>query len=97
MSASDADIRTAIARQVKTAIGALRQRGLLADRVQEIADDSSAASSAKQVFKGVQPKSLQIFSRQFATMIEAGMNVVTSLLILEQQTAYPVRAPFAAP
>jgi type II secretory pathway component PulF len=28
----------------------------------------------------------QIFSRQFATMIEAGLNVVSSLVILEEQT-----------
>ena len=32
------------------------------------------------------PKSLQVFSRQFATMIEAGLSVVTALVILEQQT-----------
>ena len=36
--------------------------------------------------KGVKPKSLQIFSRQFATMIEAGMNVVAALAVLEPQT-----------
>ena len=36
--------------------------------------------------KKVKPKSLQIFSRQFATMIEAGLNVVTALVILEEQT-----------
>ena len=36
--------------------------------------------------KKVKPKSLQIFSRQFATMIEAGLSVVTALVILEQQT-----------
>ena len=34
----------------------------------------------------VKAKSLQIFSRQFATMIEAGLSVVTALVILEQQT-----------
>jgi type IV pilus assembly protein PilC len=38
------------------------------------------------VFKKIKPKSLQIFSRQFATMIEAGLNVVASLVILEEQT-----------
>src|SRR5207244_2663299 len=47
-------------------------------------------------FKGVKPKSLQIFSRQFATMIEAGMNVVTSLVILEQQTTDSVLADVIA-
>ena len=31
-------------------------------------------------------KSLQVFSRQFATMIEAGISVVQALVILEQQT-----------
>src|SRR5204862_311444 len=34
----------------------------------------------------IKPKTLQIFSRQFATMIEAGLNVVSSLVILEEQT-----------
>jgi type IV pilus assembly protein PilC len=34
----------------------------------------------------VKAKSLQIFSRQFATMIEAGLNVVGALVILEEQT-----------
>ena len=34
----------------------------------------------------MKPKSLQVFSRQFATMIEAGLSVVTALVILEQQT-----------
>ena len=38
------------------------------------------------VFKKIKPKSLQIFSRQFATMIEAGLNVVSALVILEEQT-----------
>jgi type IV pilus assembly protein PilC len=36
--------------------------------------------------KAVKTKSLQIFSRQFATMIEAGLSVVTALVILEEQT-----------
>jgi type IV pilus assembly protein PilC len=38
------------------------------------------------VMKAIKPKSLQIFSRQFATMIEAGLNVVSALVILEEQT-----------
>ena len=36
--------------------------------------------------KSVKPRSLQVFSRQFATMINAGLNVVTALRILEEQT-----------
>ena len=62
---------------------ALRQRGLVALKLEE-----QAASSQNLVMavKKVKPKSLQVFSRQFATMIEAGLNVVTALVILEEQT-----------
>ena len=47
-----------------------------------------AAASARPSIGGkkVKAKSLQIFSRQFATMIEAGLNVVGALVILEEQT-----------
>ena len=48
--------------------------------------DASGEASARTAFKKVKPKSLQIFSRQFATMIEAGLNVVGALVILEEQT-----------
>jgi type IV pilus assembly protein PilC len=62
----------------------LRIRGLLASRLDEM--PSAGDTSARNVFKKVKPKTLQIFSRQFATMIEAGLNVVQALLILEEQT-----------
>ena len=62
----------------------LRVRGLLATRLQEL--PSAGEESARTVFKKIKPKSLQIFSRQFATMIEAGLNVVSALVILEEQT-----------
>jgi type IV pilus assembly protein PilC len=62
----------------------LRQKGLLAQQLEET---SSASGEAKAYFKKVKPKSLQIFSRQFATMIEAGLNVVTALVVLEEQTS----------
>ena len=48
----------------------LRVRGLLATRLHEL--PSAGEESARTVFKKIKPKSLQIFSRQFATMIEAG-------------------------
>ena len=41
---------------------------------------------ARTVFKKIKPKSLQIFSRQFATMIDAGLTVVSALVVLEEQT-----------
>jgi type IV pilus assembly protein PilC len=62
----------------------LRIRGLLAEKLDEL--PASGEQSARTAFKKIKPKSLQVFSRQFATMIEAGLNVVGSLVILEQQT-----------
>jgi type IV pilus assembly protein PilC len=66
---------------------ALRGNGLLAQWVKELTGPSQAEATG--LFgrpKKVKAKSLQIFSRQFATMIEAGLSVVQSLVILEQQT-----------
>ena len=62
----------------------LRTRGLLALHLDELS--ASGEQTTRTVFKKIRPKSLQIFSRQFATMIEAGLNVVGALVILEQQT-----------
>ena len=61
-----------------------RVRGLLANQLAE--RPASGEDSVRTVFKKIKPKSLQIFSRQFATMIEAGLNVVSALVILEEQT-----------
>src|SRR5919201_556142 len=65
----------------------LRVRGLLAERLEEL--PASGEEGVRTVFKKVKPKTLQVFSRQFATMVEAGLNVVGSLVILEQQTEDP--------
>ena len=62
----------------------LRLRGLLAQTLAEL--PATGEESVRTVFKKIKPKSLQIFSRQFATMIEAGLNVVSALVILEEQT-----------
>jgi type IV pilus assembly protein PilC len=62
----------------------LRVRGLLANNLKEL--PASGEETARTVFKKIKPKTLQIFSRQFATMIEAGLNVVSALVILEAQT-----------
>src|SRR5687768_10009539 len=61
----------------------LRSRGLLPQSLveQRVADEGLTGR-----FKKVKPKSLQIFARQFATMIEAGVSAVQSLVILEDQT-----------
>ncbi|HSL63757.1 MAG TPA: type II secretion system F family protein [Gaiellaceae bacterium] len=62
----------------------LRIRGLLAQHLKE--KPSAGEESVRTAFKKIKPKSLQVFSRQFATMIEAGLNVVSALVILEEQT-----------
>ena len=70
----------------------LRVRGLLAEQLKELQADASGAAGAAPAqgvggfMKTVKPRSLQVFSRQFATMIDAGLNVVASLRILEDQT-----------
>ena len=62
----------------------LRIRGLLARTLNE--QPASGQDGMRTAFKKIKPKSLQVFSRQFATMIEAGLNVVAALVILEEQT-----------
>ena len=73
------------AADVSAAREALRQKGLMPFELDQQAGQQEEESAAASV-KRVKPKSLQVFSRQFATMIEAGLNVVTSLVILEEQT-----------
>src|ERR687898_2884182 len=62
----------------------LRLRGLLAQYLHELPGEGE--EGARTIFKKIKPKSLQIFSRQFATMIDAGLSVVSALVILEEQT-----------
>jgi type IV pilus assembly protein PilC len=69
------------AQDVRAAREQLRQRGL---RLIELTEIGSAESTGRR--KKVKPRSVQVFSRQFATMIDAGLSVVQSLVILEQQT-----------
>ena len=64
----------------------LRVKGLLAQSIKELAEAGSGLGQTSIGNKKVKAKSLQIFSRQFATMIEAGLNVVAALVILEEQT-----------
>src|SRR5271169_5799105 len=64
----------------------LRAAGKLAQSLKEVSEGTSIANANITFGSGIKPKSLQIFSRQFATMIEAGLNVVGALVILEGQT-----------
>jgi len=60
----------------------LQARGLLPQSL----DERAGEGGARGVFKKIKPKSLQIFARQFATMIESGVSVVAALVTLEEQT-----------
>jgi len=62
----------------------LRIRGLLAHDLREL--KASGEDGLRTTFKKIKPRSMQVFSRQFATMIEAGLNIVAALVILEEQT-----------
>ena len=60
------------------ALSRYTQGGLLAEKLEEL--PSAGTDGARTTFKKIKPKSLQIFSRQFATMIEAGLSVVAAWL-----------------
>src|SRR5919198_786493 len=62
----------------------LQARGLLPQSLSE--RSAAGEAGARSAFKKIKPKSLQIFARQFATMIEAGVSVVGALVTLEEQT-----------
>ncbi len=61
----------------------LQQRGLMP---QSLTEQAGKSEGFRTSFKKVKPKSLQIFARQLATMIEAGVSVVGALVTLEEQT-----------
>src|SRR6478609_2906412 len=62
----------------------LQMRGLLPHSLSE--RTAAGAGRAAGAFKKVKAKSLQVFARQFATMIGAGVSVVQALVTLEEQT-----------
>src|SRR3954452_5809187 len=62
----------------------LQTRGLLPH---SLGERSAAGEGGRaSAFKKVKPKALQVFARQFATMIAAGVSVVAALVTLEAQT-----------
>ena len=64
----------------------LRQQGLL---VIDIKEKGVAQKDILEPFKKVKLGDLVVFSRQFATMINAGLPIVRSLYILSEQTENP--------
>ena len=80
------------AADLSTAREQLRTKGLLPQRLEEVAEGRDSGGPSGGFLKAVKPRALQIFSRQFATMIEAGLSVVSALTILEEQTVDRVLA-----
>ena len=70
---------------VHAATEQLRARGLMPSTLDELSARSEAGGTGGRS-KKVKSKALQVFSRQFATMVESGLNVVSALVILEEQT-----------
>jgi type IV pilus assembly protein PilC len=61
----------------------LRQQGLL---VIDVKEESLAQKDILEPFKRVKPGDLVVFTRQFATMINAGLPIVRALYVLSEQT-----------
>jgi type IV pilus assembly protein PilC len=64
----------------------LRQQGLL---VIDVKEQSVAQKDILAPFKGIRLSDLVVFSRQLATMINAGLPIVRSLYVLSEQTENP--------
>jgi len=74
----DGDTKAAVA-------AALRNRGLTVLNIDEV----KGGLKSKDLFQALQrvkPKDLTVFSRQFATMVNAGLAMLRCLYILEEQT-----------
>jgi type IV pilus assembly protein PilC len=61
----------------------LRQRGLL---VIDVKEQGVAQKDILEPFKRVKPGDIVVFTRQFATMINAGLPIVRALYVLSEQT-----------
>ena len=64
----------------------LRQQGLM---VIDVKEQSVAQKDILAPFKGIRLNDLVVFSRQLATMINAGLPIVRALYVLSEQTENP--------
>ena len=69
-----------------TVASQLRQQGLL---VIDVKEQGVGQKDILEPFKKVKLGDLVVFSRQFATMINAGLPIVRSLYVLAEQTENP--------
>ena len=74
-----------IADTMDAAVAALRREQVLVTQINPVRDKSSSRVDKKRREKGVSPKNLAIFTRQFSVMIDAGLPLVQCLDILGTQ------------
>jgi type IV pilus assembly protein PilC len=72
-----------IAETMDAAVAALRRDQILVTQINPIKEKAAAAKAPKD--KGVNPKNLAVFTRQFSVMIDAGLPLVQCLEILGTQ------------
>jgi type IV pilus assembly protein PilC len=76
-----------VADSMEAAIAALRREQVMVSKINPVKEKASAASKPVAIKrkKGVSPKSLAVFTRQFSVMIDAGLPLVQCLEILGTQ------------
>src|SRR6266542_1771376 len=74
-----------IADTMDAAVAALRREQILVTQINPVKDKAAARGTRKRRAKGVSPKNLAIFTRQFSVMIDAGLPLVQCLDILGTQ------------
>ena len=68
------------------AVAALRAKGVVATAVEERKAKAAAAAGAAKLGGSVKAKDMAIYTRQFSTMVDAGLPIAQCLQILSEQT-----------
>src|SRR5689334_11783737 len=68
------------------AVAALRAKGVVATAVEERKAKAAAAAGAAKLGGSVKAKDLAIYTRQFSTMVDAGLPIAQCLQILSEQS-----------
>jgi len=74
-----------IADTMDAAVSALRREQVLVTQINPVKEKGAARVEKKRRAKGVSPKNLAVFTRQFSVMIDAGLPLVQCLDILGSQ------------
>ncbi len=74
-----------VADSMEAAVAALRRDQVMVTKINPVKEKAAAAVPSIKRKKGVSPKSLAVFTRQFSVMIDAGLPLVQCLEILGTQ------------